>query len=254
MALPLFPRRRQPKSRLGRSRKVRRRPHNTPRENRRTIERINVREDDGKFIAAETGEKRAYPHDGGNPLRKLDQCLISDRVAKSVVDRFEAVEVKHQYRRPRAGGCGPENFAERFGEKATVGKPGQGIVARELFGLQFGAAAGLHFNSQFPHAAIAEDGKSEARDKTNEDQIIDLEFSVINSELKQLRRKIVEVLNGKKDGAKNGNDNGVQCRRTKRSNALPGPACELPAIALQRAPNVPSIEPMSRMPLLLSGH
>ena len=108
-------------------------------------------------------------------------------MAKSVVDRFEAVEVKHQYRRPRARGCGPENFRERFDEKATVGKPGQGIVARELFGLQFSDAAGLHFNGQFPHAAIAEDRKSEARDKANENNIVDLQFSVIKSELKTAR-------------------------------------------------------------------
>jgi hypothetical protein len=82
-------------------------------------------------------------------------------------------------------------------------------ATRVLSGLQFGAAAGLHFNGRFPQAAIAEDGKSETHDKNNEDQIIDLQFSVLNCELKRLGRKIIEVVNGKKDDAKNGNDSGV---------------------------------------------
>ena len=187
------------------------------------------------------------PHDGGNPLRKLDQGLISDRVAIGVVDRFKAVEVKHQYRQPRAGGCSLENFAERFDEKATVGKPGQGIVARELFGLQFGEAAGLHFNGQFPDAAIAEDGKCEACDKTNEDKIIDLQISVFKSELKQLGRKIIEVFNGKRMALKT--EMIMASSVAGRSEAMPFLARRVswPLMRISaRVPNVPSIECMSQ--------
>jgi hypothetical protein len=110
------------------------------------IERLNLRDDDGKFITADADENRARPHRGGNSLGKLDQSLIADRVAVGVIDRLEAIEVKHQHRRLRVDGRGQENFSQRFDEKTAIGKSGQRIMSRELFCLQFGAPAALHFD------------------------------------------------------------------------------------------------------------
>ena len=85
-------------------------------------------------------------------------------------------------------------------------------MACKLRCFRFGATPSLHFTGYFLDAAITENGKSNAQEKNDEEQIVDLPSSIINCELEQYWCEIIEVLDHKNDDAKKGYDNDVQCR------------------------------------------
>ena len=67
-----------------------------PRQSGRIVERVDLRLDDGEFVAADARHQRAF-RGRRDALGEFDQRLVADQMAVHVVDRLEAVEVEHQH-------------------------------------------------------------------------------------------------------------------------------------------------------------
>jgi hypothetical protein len=93
--------------------------------------RPHPREQDGELVAAETGDRVAFPDDVPEPPCQLDQQEVARLVPERVVDLLEAVEVEEHHRRrvPVASG-GREGLAEAVAEERSVRERGEGVVER----------------------------------------------------------------------------------------------------------------------------
>src|SRR5689334_4077139 len=65
-------------------------------------------QDDHELVSAEAGNRIARSQTRAEPRRDLPEKLIADRMAKSIVDHLEAIEIQHHHRDtmtapPRAG-------------------------------------------------------------------------------------------------------------------------------------------------------
>ena len=67
----------------------------------------HVLEQGHELVPAEAGEGVGAPQAGAEPLGHLDEELVADLVAQTVVDHLEAVEIDEQQRVCRAGAGGP---------------------------------------------------------------------------------------------------------------------------------------------------
>ena len=83
--------------------------------------RLEARNDQRKFVAAQTIQHRAIFETGFHPPRRLDQQTVSDEMAIGVVDRLEAVEIDDADRERLAAVMrARERVVERGKEAAPV--------------------------------------------------------------------------------------------------------------------------------------
>ena len=88
-----------------------------------------ARLNDGKFIAAQTGEHVGFTQRGLQPLRGLPEQFISGRMAQRVVDVLELVEIHHEHTEGLAVALQAGDGAlELLGEIGPVRQAGQYIV------------------------------------------------------------------------------------------------------------------------------
>ena len=145
---------------------------------------------------------------GGNSGGKDAQCLVPDGVTVRIVDRLEAIEVKQRDRQHPAIER-PQPIGERFVEKSTVWQSRERIVARKTMGLRFRFTARFHLRRQVLVATVSiyEDG--DAQDQNDENGVVDLPVRVIQSELKQGRRKIINGPDCKNHGPESRQNQGI---------------------------------------------
>ena len=95
--------------------------------------RVSI-DDDREFITAQSRNGVARPH----CVRDASACpfeqLVAGRVAESVIDQLEIVEIQDQHGyRAAVAGAGPESVVEPVGEQRPVPEPGERIQ-QSLFG------------------------------------------------------------------------------------------------------------------------
>ena len=93
----------------------------------------DMRQDDGKFVAAKAPAKFARIADLPQAARHLAQQLVADLVAQRIVDRLEPVEVDHhEAAAGRTATRRIHRLIQHFAQMAAIGQAGQRIEARQL--------------------------------------------------------------------------------------------------------------------------
>src|SRR5690606_10649141 len=86
-------------------------------------------EDDGEFVAAETGDQVLGTHAPAQPLGYDLQQPVAGGVAEAVVDVLEAVQVKEKQCQPPLVTFGPfQGMFQAGGEQQPVGQSGEDVV------------------------------------------------------------------------------------------------------------------------------
>ncbi len=86
-----------------------------------------VADQDGEFVAAETGRQRFVAEDGAQPDGDLDEDTVAGSVTERVVDQLEVVEIEHQKARAPAARLG-EMGLDPLGEGSAAREPGKTVV------------------------------------------------------------------------------------------------------------------------------
>lgn len=87
-----------------------------------------IADHDGKFITPKTAAQLVFGHDRLEPFRNPRQQLITNQMAKGIVDRLEPIKVDHQEGAPGAPLRGiAQRLAQRLGHHHPVGQAGQRV-------------------------------------------------------------------------------------------------------------------------------
>ena len=84
---------------------------------------VDVVEQDGEFVGRGPRERIALAQAGLQPLRHLDEDLVTGRVPEALVQRLEAVDVDEQHCQPvaLAAPCVPKRALDQVEELRPVG-------------------------------------------------------------------------------------------------------------------------------------
>ena len=90
-------------------------------------------EEQGEFIAADSGGGVAGTNALGDALPCLDEEIVGGGVAQAVVDEFEVIEVDGDHGHRTVVTCPQRHrVGQSIGEQGAVGQPGEGVTQRLL--------------------------------------------------------------------------------------------------------------------------
>ena len=99
-----------------------------------------LRQQHGKFVTADAGQRVAVPNAMLEPLAGDLQCDVTHLMTKRVIDRLEAIEVHHEDGKCRAMAARvPHGPMQAIGEQRTVRQAGQRIGVCKIDELHTGA-------------------------------------------------------------------------------------------------------------------
>jgi hypothetical protein len=119
---------------------------------------------DCEFVAAETGDEVVAPDLGAQPLGHQLQQAVAHRVAKTVVDVLEQIEIDVEHRHIPVGGLAAlERLAQPFPEQIPVRQIGQAVMMGHMRDPRLGLAAlgDIDNGHQIAVAAVKGDAASE---------------------------------------------------------------------------------------------
>ena len=103
------------------------------------MRRIEARQDDDEFVAAQARDGVGFAHRRGEPLRDRLQQLVAGIVTQRVVDALEMIEIEEQARDVRAVALRlREDLLQPLVQERAVRQSGQDVVLRELVRMRGG--------------------------------------------------------------------------------------------------------------------
>src|SRR5450432_3074569 len=102
-------------------------------------------------------------------------------------------------------------FLKFLFKETTVRQASQRIMPRQIARIQLCCGTRLDFAGEVLIAAKTVDHRSNAQHKNDEDEVVHFPVSVIQSKLKQMRRKIISVRQEKNDNSDHEQHKGIPC-------------------------------------------
>ena len=100
---------------------------------------LNLRHDDGEFIAAQTRDGIGFARAATQPLGDELQQFVADRMPERIVDTLELVEIEAKHRQALPAFHALEFVLEPFAQQRAIGQVCQGIVTRHVADALHGA-------------------------------------------------------------------------------------------------------------------